>query len=163
MNQNKPSMNRTMKTKCLPACLLSLATGGIVLVSGCVLEPNGEMAFQPVVFAAPPPVYVAPAPGPVVVVESSGPAMVPDSYAWDGVEYVGLVGDQYFYLGAGNVWLVAEPFRLDRFHGWERDHPDWRDHAIRNDSFRTDRNGRVQPRHDDRTKPAPEKKKEDQH
>jgi hypothetical protein len=24
---------------------------------------------------------------------------MPDSYAWDGVEYVGVVGDQYMYLG----------------------------------------------------------------
>jgi hypothetical protein len=64
--------------------------------------------------------------------------MVPDSYAWDGYEYVGLVGDQYFYLGPGDVWLVCDPFRLDRFHGWERGHPDWRAHAIRNDRFRKD-------------------------
>ena len=53
--------------------------------------------------------------------------MVPDSYAWDGYEYVGLVGDQYYYLGPGNVWLFCEPFRLERFHGWERGHADWRD------------------------------------
>ena len=77
-------------------------------------------------------------------------AMVPDSYAWDGYEYVGFVGDQYYYLGPGNVWLFCEPFRLDRFHGWERGHVGWRDHAVRNDHYRTDRNGHVQPRHDDR-------------
>jgi hypothetical protein len=76
--------------------------------------------------------------------------MVPDSYAWDGYEYVGFVGDQYYYLGPGNVWLFCEPFRLERFHGWERGHADWRDHAIRNDRYRTDRNGHVQSRRDDR-------------
>jgi hypothetical protein len=58
---------------------------------------------------------------------------VPDSYAWDGYEYVGLVGGQYMYLGPGGVWLGLDPFRLDRFHGWERGHPDWRGHAIRNE------------------------------
>ena len=130
-----------------------------MLVSGCVVEPNGQVAFQPFV-VAPPAVYVAPAPVPVVY-EEPGPVMVPDSYAWDGYEYVGLVGGQYFYLGVGNVWLVAEPFRLERFHGWERDHPDWQAHAIRNDRFRTDRNGHVQPRHDERAKPAAEKEKKD--
>jgi hypothetical protein len=76
--------------------------------------------------------------------------MVPDSYVWDGYEYVGFVGDRYYYLGPGNVWLFCEPFRLERFHGWERGHADWRDHAIRNDRYRTDRNGHVQSRHDDR-------------
>ena len=112
-----------------------MAAGGFV--SGCVVEPNGGVAFQPFVVVAPPPVEVA-------------PVMVPDSYAWDGYEYVGLVGDQYYYLGPGNIWLFCEPFRLDRFHGWERGHADWRNHAIRNDRYRTDRNGHVQPRHDDK-------------
>jgi hypothetical protein len=146
-----------MKTKCLRACILSMAAGGLVLVSGCVVEPNGQVAFQPLVIAAPPPVYVAPQP----VVEE--PVMVPETYVWDGYENVGLVGGQYFYLGPGNVWLVAEPFRLERFHGWERGHPDWRDHAIRNDRFRTDRNGHVQPRHGEPEKAAPKKKEEEHH
>src|SRR5580704_8962581 len=100
--------NRTMNTNCLRVCFLSIVGGG--LVSGCVVEPNGEVAFQPFVVVAPAPVVVVSAP--------VSPVMVPDSYAWDGYEYVGLVGDQYFYLGSGNVWLVCDPFRLDRFHGW---------------------------------------------
>lgn len=121
-------------------------------MSGCVVEPNGRVAFQPFVVVAPAPVYVAPQPMVVVAPPSVevAPMMVPDSYAWDGYEYVGLVGDQYYYLGSGNVWLFCEPFRLDRFHGWERGHAGWRDHAVRNDRYRTDRNGHVQPRHDDR-------------
>ena len=152
-----------MKTECLRAFILSMAAGGLVFMSGCVVEPNGQVAFQPLVVVAPQPVavvapppvvYVAPAPEPVV--------MIPDSYAWDGYEYVGLVGDQYFYLGPGNVWLFCEPFRLERFHGWERGHADWREHAIRNDRYRTDRNGHLQPRHDDRKGHAQEKR-EDRH
>jgi len=76
--------------------------------------------------------------------------MVPDSYVIVDGEYMGLVGDQYFYLGVGGVWLVADPIRVERFHGWERDHPDWREHdAIRNDRFRRDAHGREQPMRDD--------------
>jgi|SRR5665213_347792 len=130
-----------MKTK--RACILSIAAAGLVLVSGCVVQPNGQVAFQPFVIA-PAPVYVASAP----VVEE--PVMVPDSYVMVDGEYVGLVGDQYFYLGAGGVWLVCDSVRLERFHGWERGHPDWRGHAIRNDNFRRDARGHEQPRHDDR-------------
>jgi hypothetical protein len=129
-----------MKTKYSSAFILSLTTAGLALTAGCVVEPNGRLAFEPIVVEAPPPmVYAPPAPEPV---------MVPDDYVWDGYEYVGFVGGQYYYLGAGNVWLVADPFRLDRFHGWEGGHPDWRNHAIRNDNFRKDSRGRVQPRRD---------------
>ena len=118
-----------MKSKYLRPCVLSMAAGGMVLVSGCVLEPNGQVAFQPLVVVAPPTVYVAPPP----VVEA--PVMIPDDYVWDGYEYVGLVGGQYFYLGPGNFWLACEPFRLQRFHGWEGGHADWRAHAVRNERF----------------------------
>jgi hypothetical protein len=144
-----------MKTKSLRVFFLSIAAGGLVWVCGCVVEPNGRVvgvwpfvvvAPPPVVYAAPPPVVYA-APPPDVY---AAPVMIPDSYVWDGYEYVGFVGDQYYYLGPGNVWLFCEPFRLERFHGWERDHGDWRNHAIRNDRYRTDRNGHVQPRHDDK-------------
>jgi hypothetical protein len=116
----------------------------LALVSGCVVEPDGRVYVRPLVVAAPPPVVVEPAPEVTVDVG------VPDDYAWDGYEYVGLVGGVYFYLGPGNVWLRCEPWRLDRFHGWERDHPDWHAHAIRNDRYRNDSHGHYRPRHDDR-------------
>ena len=141
--------NRNMRTKCLRLCGVSMAAGGLFLVAGCVVQPDGRVAFEPIVVAPqpavvyaapPPPVYVAPPPAVVVG--------VPDSYVWDGDEYVGLVGDQYYYLGPGNVWIVAEPWRIDRFHGWERGHPDWRGHATRNDRYRADAHGHVQPRRD---------------
>jgi hypothetical protein len=74
---------------------------------------------------APPTVNVAP-PEAVVTVG------VPESYTWDGVEFVGVVGGQYMYLGPGGGWLVCDPIRLERFHGWERGHPDWRRSAIHN-------------------------------
>jgi hypothetical protein len=74
---------------------------------------------------APPVVDVAP-PSAVVTVG------VPDAYVWDGVEFVGMVGGTYMYLGPGGNWLVCDPVILGRFHGWERGHPDWRRTAIRN-------------------------------
>jgi hypothetical protein len=80
---------------------------------------------------APPPVVVAPAP-PVTVQPE------PDSYVWDGTEYVGVVGTQYYYLGPGNVWLTLDGARVARFHEWEHHHADWRRHAIHNERFRHD-------------------------
>jgi hypothetical protein len=137
-----------MMTKCLRAGVLSIAAAGLVLQSGCVLEPNGAVVFRPVVVAPPPPVVFAPPP-PLVVAPNPEPLYVPDNYVWDGYEYVGVVGDQCFYLGPGNVWLVCEPFRLERFRGWERGHADWRAHAIVNDRFRRDQHGHVQPRREE--------------
>jgi hypothetical protein len=120
-----------MNMKCLRAGLASILVSG--LVSGCVatIQTNG--------------------PAPVVV------ETVPDSYVWDGTEYVGVIGGQYMYLGPGEVWLVCEPFRLERFHGWERVHPDWRREAIRNERFRKDRYGHVQPRNEQRGRSEPQK------
>jgi len=140
-----------MRTKYLRKSVLSIASGGIIiLISGCVIEPNGAVVIRPpVIVAAPAPVVVAPPP-PTVIVETP----VPDYYVWDGYEYVGVVGDEYYYLGPDNVWLVCEPFRLERFHGWERGHPDWRAHATHNDRFRNNGHDHGQPGRD---KPAEKK------
>jgi len=142
-----------IKIKYVRAGILSMAAGGLVFVTGCVVYPSGRVGFAPVVVEAPRPVYVAPPPpvyvSPPQVEVDTGPVMIPDNYVWDGYEYVGLVGDQYYYLGPGNVWLFAEPWRLDRFHGWERGHPDWRLHAIRNDHFRRDAHGREHARREE--------------
>jgi len=143
-----------MKTKCLSKCLLPAAAGGLMLLSGCVVEPNGTVGLQMPIVEFAPPVVVAPA----VVVEA--PVMVPDAYVWDGYENVGIIDGQYYYLGPGDVWVVAESWRLDRYHGWERDHPDWRNHAIRNDRYRRDSHGHEQPRRDARGK-APADKRDD--
>src|SRR5580704_406898 len=95
---------QSMKIISIRAGMLSIVTGGLLCVTGCVIYPNGRVGFVPIVVAAPPP----------VVVETE-PVMIPDGYVWDGYEYVGLVGDQYYYLGPGSVWLLADPFRLERF------------------------------------------------
>jgi hypothetical protein len=110
------------------------------MVSGCVVRPYAGVAVS------------------TPTAEVTVDATVPDDYVWDGYEYVGVVGDQYYYLGPDHVWLVADPVRLGRFHGWEGSHPDWRTHAIRNDQFRRDAHGHVvQPRRD---RPV---KRDDQH
>jgi hypothetical protein len=83
------------------------------LVTGCTVS------FTPATVYVPPP-------------EAVVTVGVPDSYVWDGVEFVGFVGGQYMYLGPGGGWLVCDSFRLERFHGWERGHPDWRRTAVRN-------------------------------
>ena len=103
----------------------------LALVSGCVVRvrPYGEVV----------------APAPAVSVDVG----VPDDYYWDGYEYVGLVGGAYFYLGPGNVWVRCEPWRVDRFRGWQRDHPDWHTHVVRNDRYRNDSHGHYQPRRDE--------------
>jgi len=134
-------MNR--KTNSLRAGILTMAAGGLALVSGCVVEPNGQVGLLVPTVQFAPAVVVAPA-------VEVGPVFVPEAYTWDGVEYVGLVGDQYFYLGPHNVWLFAGPDRLERFHGWERGHADWRIHATRNDRYRKDAHGHVQPRRNEK-------------
>jgi len=124
---------KNIKTIAPMVGISSLTALVLILVSGCVVEPDGRVYVRPLVVAAQPPVVVD---------------EVPDDYIWDGYEYVGLVGGVCFYLGPGNVWLRCEPWRLDRFHGWERDHADWREHAVRNDHYRNDSHGHYQPRHD---------------
>jgi hypothetical protein len=92
------------------ACLFGLTAA---LAAGCTVS------FEPARVYVPPPQAVV-------------TVGMPDSYVWDGVEYVGVVGDQYMYLGPEGVWLVCDPVRLGRFHGWEGGHPDWRRTAVRN-------------------------------
>ena len=101
-------------------CLFAIVAG---LAGGCAVS------------YVPPTVSVS-APAPVVEVGVAAPVVevgVPPSYVWDGAEYVGFVGGQYMYLGPGGGWLVCDNFRLERFHGWERGHPDWRRTAVRNE------------------------------
>jgi len=96
--------------------------------------------------ATPPPVVTIPVPAPAVTVQIG----VPDFYAWDGYEYVGVVGDQYYYLGSGRVWIACDPVRLARFHSWETIHADWRNHAVVNKHYRRDAQGHNHPWQADR-------------
>ena len=97
-----------------------------------------------------PPTVVVQAPAPVVPV---APVVtvgvgVPDSYVWDGYEYVGWVGNQYYYLGSNHVWLGMDGPRFARFNSWSRVHADWRTHAIVNERYRYDAHGHNVPMRD---------------
>ena len=118
----------------------------IIVVSMSSLAALPLMAGPAVTVQVPAPVVTVqvPAPAPPVVTVA-----VPDAYVWDGVEFVGLIGDQYYYLGPGDVWLPFDAVRVARWHDWERDHADWRTHAIRNELYRHDAHGHIMPRHDD--------------
>jgi len=94
------------------------------------------------VIAIPAPVIAVPAPA--VTVQT-----VPDSYVWDGTEYVGMVGSAYFYVGPGDVWLPLDGPRMARFHDWQGSHRDWRDHMVRNEKYRHDAKGHAVPMRDD--------------
>ena len=75
---------------------------------------------------------------PGVIVSAPPPPMaVPDRYVWDGRNYVGVVGNQYYYLGPGNAWLIMDnPANFNHFRAWERAHPNWRRNAVRNTRYR---------------------------
>jgi hypothetical protein len=79
-------------------------------------------------------------PPPAVAVQTSPPATAvlppsgyvtyaPDYYVWDGAEYVGVSRGNYVYW-TGGTWVAAPPIIVERFHGWERHHSDWRRHAL---------------------------------
>ena len=119
----------------------------IILTTGITgLATLTLMARPPIVVVPvpviPAPTIVVPAPAPPAVTVEIG---VPDSYVWDGYEYVGLVGSEYYYLGPGNVWLPMDAHRLARFHEWAKGHADWRAHAIVNEKYRHDAHGHVVP------------------
>ena len=102
------------------------------------------IAGPPVVIVTPPAVQVVvPVPAPPVVTVTIG---VPDTYVWDGSEYVGIVGTQYYYLGPGDTWVLMTGDRLAYFHGWEGHHHDWARDAIHNDKYRRDAQGHDHPR-----------------
>jgi hypothetical protein len=134
-----------MKTKIVIAMgITSLAALPLMARPGVIIR----------VGAPPPPAIVVQAPPPAVIVQTPPPAVtvdvgVPDYYVWDGVEFVGVVGTDYYYLGPGNVWIMCDPVRLARFHTWEGTHVDWRAHATVNMHYRTDAHGHDHPWHGD--------------
>jgi hypothetical protein len=86
---------------------------------------------------APPNVFItAPAPAP-----SSTIAVVPDSYVWDGSEYVGIVAGQDYYLGPGDVWIPCSPAQVHRFQQYQASHPDWQSHMTTNEKYRYSNHG----------------------
>jgi hypothetical protein len=119
-----------------------IAVLGVTILATCTLMSGPLVVVQPPVIVVTP---VVPAP---VIPSVTVTVGVPDDYVWDGTEFVGLVGTQYFYLGPDHVWLSLDAHRLARFHDWEKVHADWRLHAIRNDQYRRDAHGHEVPFHD---------------
>jgi hypothetical protein len=116
--QKERKDKQKMKIMIKPAvCLCAVITA---LVSGCQVS-------------------LGPAPG-VVVEPGVAVEVAPPAYVWDGVEFVGEYNGQFMCFGVGGAWVVCDAVVLDRFHGWEVGHPDWRGYAIRNDgAYRLDR------------------------
>lgn len=124
--------------------VLGLAAMGFALGSPC-LAGAGVVIGGPSIVISPPAVVVSP-PLPVVV-EPPAVVVAPDNYVWDGTEYVGIVGGQYYYLGPDNAWIVMDPPRMHRFNVWIGAHPDWRTHMTVNVHYRGNV-GHPQPMHD---------------
>ena len=127
-----------MKTKIVTA----IGIASLAIITSAAARPVFSLQI-----VAPAPVVTVPPP---VVVQTPPPAVavsvgVPDTYVWDGYEYVGLVGNQYYYLGPNHVWIAMDPVRLGRFHTWESAHADWRSHAIHNMNYRRDAAGHDHP------------------
>jgi len=140
---------RNMDMKINYKHMLSLATAGVVC--GMALP---SAAGPSIIITAPAPptvVITAPAPPPVTPV-----VVVPDTDIWDGDEYVGVVGSQYYYLGPNSAWIVMDPVRLHRFQGYMHDHPDWHSHMVRNEKYRGAEHmpAHAQPMHDTHVNPA---------
>ena len=60
---------------------------------------------------------------------------VPETYVWDGFEFVGRVGGQYYYLGPHNTWVLMDQARRQRYQQWQRANPNWQQRQIRNNQF----------------------------
>jgi len=132
-----------MNTKLKIIAVLGMAS----LTTGTLMAGPLLVIQSPVVVVSPPVVAL---PAPVVIVNVG----VPDDYAWDGTEYVGMVGDQYYYLGPDHAWLTLDAPRLARFHDWARGHADWRTHAIHNVQYRRDAHGHDVPFRDAHASPT---------
>jgi len=77
----------------------------IALVTGITGLATLTSMSGPVVIVQPPaPVVTVQVPAPVITVA------VPDAYVWDGFEFVGIVGMDYFYLGQSG-WRVFKDGR----------------------------------------------------
>ena len=139
--EHEPMKTRNKITLVLSGLALGMAAPG----------PAGAQVAPP-----PPPPVQAPAPAPAPAVNAQVPVPappvvmpgVPDEYVWDGHEYVGIIGNQYYYLGPGNLWMVLDPARLERFRAWQAAHADWHHHMTVNKLYRRDAHGHEYPWHE---------------
>jgi len=104
----------------------------VLVTAPVVVAPAVEVA--PVVVRPPAVVVTAPP----VVAATPAVVLVPETYVWDGVEFVGEVGGVSVFRGPDGAWHHLDAVRLERFNGWARVHTDWRSHATHNDKFKAD-------------------------
>ena len=139
-----------MKNKIRCASLLAIATSTalvVLLTSGCIIRERpvyiGSRIYENP--PTPPPQAYSAAPAPITpqtAVTPQPPAApapavapptaftyAPDSYVWDGYEYVGVYNDQYVYWN-GLSWYYCDPPRVGRFQIWIGGHPDWLVRAV---------------------------------
>lgn len=115
-----------MKTHYLP--ILAAAAFALALAHPC-------LADQTVVTTAPQ--TAAPE-------TSSQPAAVPQTYVWDGQEYVGQSDGKYYYLAPNNNWVPMDADRQQRFEQWQKANPNWQQQEIRNTHYRGHDQGQSQ-------------------
>ena len=96
-----------MKTCKIIRALAASGLAALVLTAGCADK-------------GPPP----PPPGVAVV------GFAPDYCFWDGYEYAGWYGGEYYYWGPRQVWVVCDPVRSQRVNVWVKTHPDWRARTV---------------------------------
>jgi hypothetical protein len=107
-----------MKSHYFP--IMAAAGFALALVTACPAQSTPAASAQP-----PPPARTSPPRSPVV----------PRRYVWDGFEFVGRGGNQYFYLGPNNVWMVMDNARLRRFQEFQIANPNWQQNQIRNTRY----------------------------
>lgn len=106
----------------MKSCFLPIiATAGIALAlaNPCIAQPATVASARP----------------PAIPRNSPQALAVPQTYVWDGFEFVGRVGSQYYYIGPNNTWMVLDGVRLRRFQRWQKADPNWQQRQIRNTRY----------------------------
>ncbi len=129
-----------MKTtlKLVPALVIS-GLAALAITSGCTdKEPP------------PPPPNVA------VV------GFLPDYCFWDGYEYIGWVGTDYYYWSPRHVWVISDPVRVQRANVWMKAHPEWASHVANTAQPKPKIDNHPQVQHPPKPPPEPHPKDHDQ-
>jgi hypothetical protein len=118
MFPNPGEIRIAMKSRYLP---LVVAGGfGLALI-------NASQAQQPTM--------MSPMRQPGIPRSSQLSGAVPQTYVWDGFEFVGRVGGKYYYLAPNNTWVLMDAARRQRYQQWQRANPNWQQRQIRNTQF----------------------------
>jgi hypothetical protein len=119
--QRKGDIMKTKMKYILPIAAMGLAMG--LAPQALAGGPGSGLVMPPIVETQP--------------VFNDDVVMAPSEYVYDGYENVGIVNNQYYYLGPGNVWIPMDGTRQNRFDDWQRSHANWQNYAIHNDRYQT--------------------------